>query len=402
MIRLFTLFTARLAALTHFVWLGILSVLPVSVYSQSCSGTLDTTMYTTTLATTTGNQSDITWSFPQFPISSNTLYAVAIHSTINVISDMHITNNTGAAQSASARLYRTDDFYTDASTDYSQPVFGLSFNAGTLANGATKNYASTQSIFNETMVDSIYTGDPTGDNPANFLGSGSLNLYYSTGTSVIANPNNPNLLGYFNTISDKMKVTLIYYYCTPGALATNLISFTAIRENQQSILLNWNVANETPGTIYHVQVGTDGANFTDYAAVNGDPLNSNASYSYTYTIDPAASGSLYFRLRIEHLSQPSTFSIVNEINLSNNTATGFGIFPNPPSSFINLTLPGDNRSWLVDIFSADGRLVQRNAFVNASFVRVNFLERLAAGAYFVRARNPLSGISYSGSFLMNP
>lgn len=402
MMRISTLFTARLAALTYFVWLGILSVLPVCVYSQTCSGTLDTTMYTTTLTTTTGNESNMVWTIPQFPISSNTLYAVAIHSTINVTSDMHITNNTGGTLSASAQLYRTDDFYTDASSDYSVPDFGLKFNAASLATGTTKNYASTQSIFNENIADSIYAGDPTGDNPSSFLGSGTLNLYYSTGTSVITNPNNPNLLGYYNTISDKMKVTLIYYYCNPGTLATNLISFTAIRENQQSVLLNWNVANETPGTIYHVQVGTDGTNFTDYAAVNGDPLNSNASYSYTYTIDPAASGMLYFRLRIEHLSQAPTYSIVNVINLSNNAATGFGIYPNPPSSFINLTLPGDNRQWQVDIFSADGRLVQRNAFVNASFVRVNFLEKLAAGAYFVRARNPLSGTSYSGSFLMNP
>jgi hypothetical protein len=359
-------------------------------------------MYTGTLSTTTGNQSDMTWSFPKFPVSTNTLYAVTIRSSISVTSNMNITNNTGGPLTASAQLYRTDDFYTSASSDYSVATLGSKFNAGSLANGATRSFGSFTTISNVLISDSIYSGDMSGDVPSSFVGGGSVNLFYSTGTSVITNPNNPLLPADYSTISDQMKLTVIYYYCNPGTLAVNLLSFTAVRQNPQSALLDWNVANETPGTIYHVQVSTDGVNFADYAAVDGDPVNSAASYSYTYPINPSATGLLYFRLRIEHASGSATFSIVNVINLNNNPVTGFGIFPNPPSTFINVNLPGDNRSWQVDIFAADGKLVQRNAFVNTSFVRVDFAEKLAAGAYFVRARNPLSGTSYSGSFLLNP
>ena len=366
----------------------------------SCSGTLDTTMYTTTMTSTTGNESGMVFNFPKFPVSANTLYGVDIKSSVTVWNDMNVTNNYGSPLTVTAKIYRTDDFYTDASPDYPGSAFGSPYNFGSVASGQTKSVTTVSVNASYKMNDSIYSGDANGDNLASYTGSGSMNLYYSTGTSVITTPNNPLLAAWFDQIHDQMQITVTYYYCNPGTLALNLLSFTAVREDPQTAQLAWSVTNEVQGSVYHVQVGTDGASFTDYAAVNADPVNSDGSYSYNYPILPNASGKLYFRLRISNPDGSNRFSSVSIINLDNDPASGFAIFPNPPSSFINLVLPGDDRSWQVDIIAADGRLVQRNNYYNTSLAVVNFNTRLAQGTYFVRAVNALSGTKYTGSFVI--
>ncbi len=242
----------------------------------------------------------------------------------------------------------------------------------------------------------MYTGDGSFAPGNGFTGNGNISLTYSSTTIPVTTPS-----GVQNTytLSDNIHFMWTYYYCNPGTLAADLLSFTAVRQGQTA-LLGWNTTNEQAGRTYHVQVSTDGSTFSDYAAVASEPVNTDASYTYSYPIDPTATGKLYFRLRIADVVGADHYSSICIINLNAAGPGGFTIFPNPPTDFINLMLPGDNRSWQVDIISADGNLVQRNVFTNVSLAHVNFNRKLASGAYFVRATNALNGENHTGSFVI--
>jgi hypothetical protein len=374
-------------------------LLPATIEAQ-CSGTLGTTTYTTTFSSATGNTS-FTYNLPLFPVSSLTLYAVSIRSVVSVSSNMSLTNNTGSTVNATGRLYRTDDFFTGVSSDDNIPTFGSVFNAPSLANGATKTFAFQKSINNVNLVDSIYPGDASGDNPSAFLGSGTTPLTYNTGTTVLTNPNNPLMVGTAPTVSDQMIVTVTYYWCNPGTLATDILTFTAVRENDQTALLNWTTSNQEPGRNYVLQVSTDGSNFADSATIPAQGASGDAVYSYTYPLRPNATGNLYFRLRVVDLVGPPHFSQICLIKLGDGAVTNFSIYPNPPNDFINLSFPGGNQNWNVEIFAADGNLIQRNYFPTTNLVRVNFNHKMATGTYFVRAANPQTNQTYSRSFVIN-
>ena len=109
---------------------------------------------------------------------------------------------------------------------------------------------------------------------------------------------------------------------------------------------------------------------------------------------------MYFRLAIVDNNGFTTYSTVSIVNLGDAGPAGFSIYPNPPQDFINLTLPGDNRSWQIDLVSADGSLIQRNYYYNNSNPRINFNRKLTSGAYFVRATNLQSGDQHTGSFII--
>jgi hypothetical protein len=383
------------------VFLFVVLFHPLDVFSQCSAGFAPTTLVYTTQFTSTDGNDNFVYNFPQFPAATGTLYAVAIRSTITVNSDMNIhNNNTTGSISASARIYRTDDFSTDApSSDYSIPNLGSTFSAPGLAAGTTQSFPATRSINHQSIVDTIYTGDPTGDNPNSFVGNSTVNLFYSTGTSVLPNPNNGTVSAYTSVLLDTMSISITYYYCY-NILPIDLLTFTATRENDQDILLAWNVSGEVPGQTYYIQTSTDGLNFSDYASEDSDPTKSNATYTFNYPVASGTTGRIFFRLRMVDIHGETSYSSIAAVNLNSSAVAGFSIYPNPPTNYINIALPGDSRAWQIDILAADGSLVQRNAFVNTTTATVVFNKRMAAGTYFLRAVNPLSGDIHSGSFVV--
>jgi len=194
---------------------------------------------------------------------------------------------------------------------------------------------------------------------------------------------------------------LTYYYCYTGTLAANFLTFTATLENPQTILLNWLTTNETPGEKYVVQVSSgNGTDFSNVDTVLADGVAGNGNYAYNYMVQPTDKGNLYFRLQLIEPGGTTSYSPLRVVGLGNGSGSAFSIYPNPPGTFINLTFPGNSRDWQVQIFAADGDLVQQNYFSNTNLATVNFDHKMAAGAYFVRAINPQTNDHYAGSFVI--
>lgn len=322
--------------------------------------------------------------------------------TVNV--GVTIQNNSGASANAKVQVFRNDDITSPAlpgSGDFNNSIFlGSAYSDNGMANGAVQSFGPSNVITNNSIiVDSLATG--LGDlTQASWVGSGNVTFAYTPETALNTSPSNIRINS--SAIADNISFSVTYYFCNPGTLAENILAFTATRENSQTIALNWNVGNEMPGRTYNVQLSRDGRNFSNISSQSSDPVNSDASYSYDYTIASSDMGKLYFRVfQINPNGETPGYSEVRVVDLDAGAAAAvFSIYPNPPSDFINLAFPGSNQNWQVEIFSADGNLVQRNYFPATNLARMNFTRKMASGAYFVRAVNPQTNQNYTGSFVI--
>ncbi len=354
---------------------------PVRSAAQSCAGTLQSITYDTIVTSNTGN-TVFNYSIPQFPLSTSTLYAVTMRSVVTVGVGVTIQNSSGATANAKVQVFRNDDINSPASGDFSNSVFlGSAYSDPGMLNGAIQSFGPSNVITNNSIiVDSLATG--LGNlTQASWVGSGNVPFVYTPETSTNASPGGIRINSVAYT--DNISFSITYYFCNPGTLAENILAFTATRENSETIALNWNVANEMPGRTYDVQLSRDGKNFANISSQTSDPVNSDASYSYDYTIASTDTGKLYFRIfQMNPNGEAPGYSEIRTVDLdAGGAAAVFSIYPNPPSDFINLTFPGNNQNWQVEIFSADGNLVQRNYYPTTNLARMNFTRKMAAGAF---------------------
>jgi Secretion system C-terminal sorting domain len=377
---------------------GSLSLLPARLFAQ-CSGALgkityDTSVISTPFGTSTANGS-FSYSVPQFSASLGTLYATVIQSTVSASATAVIENFSGYTNnSPQISLFRSDGITSSVTGSVNgTPTFSGVYTGAPLANFSAEPIPMPGAVSNDLILNDSTTnaGQLSG-----FTGSGSVPFTYSSNNIPLPPPSSATI----NTqIFDTVNFSISYYYCV-YILSIELQSFTATLENPQTVRLAWNTANEQADRVYHIQESSDGSNFADCGSVNSDPVNSDANYAYNYPVVPNTKGRLFFRLRMVDNTGAVSYSAVCLVSLNGAANTGFSIYPNPATDFVNLILPGGNQSWNVDIIAADGNLIQRNVFSNTALGRIDFTRKLARGTYFVRATNTTSGEQHGGSFVI--
>lgn len=370
--------------------------------SAQCTGVMQQQVYTYSLSNTGVGGNQYTLSVPQFNnVAGYDLTSVVYYSTATTTAVFGLQNTLGSSQFVNPNVSRADYVTLNGSPAAFMSSSNFNGYAPTILNpagspGDTYTYPTT-TIYNNTTLLNYSVTDPT-TLLTTYTGSGNMTMYYNSQFFV-----NNVQAGVNSTLTntDAVSFSVTYNYCNT-TLASDFAGFTATRQGLSQVLLNWSVVNEEPGRIYYIQASKDGTNFGDAGSQPSQALGSNASYSYTYSTPVDATGKLYFRIRQVDANGGVSFSNVCVVNMDNSGNSAFSIFPNPAiaGNFISLNLPGDSRSWQVSIFSADGSLMQSNVFSNLSLVTVNFSSGMAAGTYFVRAVNPLSGVVHTGSFLV--
>ena len=395
--RLFRIRISRVSAsLLMPLLMGSISLLPSRLAAQTCTGTLQSSTQTMTYPGN-GNES-FNPGFTQYnPPAGYALVAAAFSSTITLIESVALTNGANPTQTnVHPGIYDNDE---------------VTINGDAIAAGGSlpKNLGFINVPTNSTVTDgpaTLYTNyqmsydslTTASSDLNNFVGTGIADIDYINAATVSINN---TIVSQTPSITLNETLSLTYYYCYTGTLAVNLINFTATLENPQTVLLNWLTTGETPGEKYVVQVSTgNGTDFLNVDTVVADGVAGNGNYAYQYAVPPTDKGNLYFRIQLIDANGGVSYSPLRIINLGNGSITSFSIYPNPPSTFISLTFPGDSRNWEVQIFAANGNLVQQNYFSNTNLATVNFNNKMAAGAYFVRAINPQSTDHYAGSFLI--
>ena len=369
--------------------------------SAQCTSLIHSTGQSITVNSTGGGTFPL--NFNQYnPPAGYVLVSAVLKSYVTMTASFQLTNNqtsdlltkVSANDEDEITLNGTDIFdpFGDDISDVliSKPNVGSALVPG---NGGTATVGPA-SVFNNTNAvnDSITTAYGALNS---FVGTGTVNMAYNVSAGYGANqPVNVNPTYAISTV-----VTLDYYWCYTGNLAANILNFTATKENNNTVDLDWITGNETAGSQYIVEMSpSGGTTFTDLGTVIATSTTGNGAYSFVYNIQPSDTGRIYFRLKLVDLDGTIAYSPLRSIDLGAGSTGGFTIYPNPPSSYINLQLSAGD--WQVDIFAADGNLVQRNYFTNTINPRIDFARKLASGGYFVRVTNAVNGEKHNGSFVI--
>lgn len=148
--------------------------------------------------------------------------------------------------------------------------------------------------------------------------------------------------------------TPVAFVCA-AALPISLIDFRA-KQNDKSVLLNWETASERDNDFYTISRAADGLNFNPIATVKGNN-NSISKINYELTDKIPLAGLNYYRL--EQTDTDGRKSLVSTLVVDVEKATPLQIIPNPVvSSFVLHYFVSNAQNLQALIYNNVGQLVQ--------------------------------------------
>lgn len=126
-------------------------------------------------------------------------------------------------------------------------------------------------------------------------------------------------------------------------LPVHFLSFTAVKLNQ-TVVLSWNVANETNSDHYNIEYSQDGTHYTALTAVTSHV--SNSDYQYTHA-SPSLENINYYRItQVDKDGRTTTSPVQTAKFMFTNVLT---VTPNPATTFANVYATVSNlRLYLYD------------------------------------------------------
>ncbi len=161
-------------------------------------------------------------------------------------------------------------------------------------------------------------------------------------------------------------------------LPLELLSFTA-NEQPESVLLNWETANEKNTDVFIVERSAEGQVYYPIGSVPASG-NSITIKKYTFTDDAPMEGINYYRLRC--LDQDGTGSFSHTVSVTMPDVFTFTISPNPVSDIVNFEVH-TQEPYSIRIFDASGKCI--TAFDNKEGERSVLeadLRELPPGVYY--------------------
>ena len=168
-------------------------------------------------------------------------------------------------------------------------------------------------------------------------------------------------------------------------LPLELLEFKGRLENNDA-LLNWKTSNEINTKEFVVERSADGSNYISAGTVIS--ANSPGIHNYSFT-DPnivtTGADIVYYRLKQIDVDGRYTYSKVVTISIKN--ITDAGLYPNPATNEINLTLSALRKEKMdYQVFDNAGRIVIQEIMLvlpgtNRLSVDIN---KLSAGVYYIK------------------
>ncbi len=164
-----------------------------------------------------------------------------------------------------------------------------------------------------------------------------------------------------------------------SVLPVTIVNFTA-QKNNNTIALNWKVANEINVKQYEVERSIDGINFNLIGALAGSNIT-----NYSFIDKNLPNGAIvYYRLKM--IDQDGKFKNSNivSVKLKTNVSNAI-VYPNPTMGSLNIKLYDILTSnSTLQITDVTGRLVKQQT-INASMVNINVdVKGLPTGRYFIK------------------
>ena len=218
------------------------------------------------------------------------------------------------------------------------------------------------------------------------------------------NTSTPLLLNGINTIDFSVNSNAASYqinrfrivFRNPAliALPTKFISFNAIKK-PTSILLNWNVDNESSMNTYQVERSTDGVHFNVINTV--DARNIPGIIKYESTDATYSDGENYYRIRGIELSGASYLSAIVKISAVQKNSS-YLVYPNPVTNRkIHVQFMSDKSgTYRIQLISTDGKIIPLSNVESTkgrNIMSIPIQARLMPGIYKLRIIDPVGNVN---------
>ncbi|MBS1510657.1 MAG: S8 family serine peptidase [Bacteroidetes bacterium] len=157
-------------------------------------------------------------------------------------------------------------------------------------------------------------------------------------------------------------------------LPVSVLTFTVTKQ-ANSVLLQWNTANETNMANYIVERSSDGIHFNAIGTVP----SRNTGGAYAFTDSQPLDGLNYYRIKAVDQNNAFKYTQVEKV-LFSGSKNGIVIYPNPASSVINISSAGNATN--AQLYDAAGKLVRTKILKGK--LNVLPLHGIAKGIYQLR------------------
>lgn len=168
-------------------------------------------------------------------------------------------------------------------------------------------------------------------------------------------------------------------YIVPQAVILPLTvqKFTATLQNE-AVLLNWLVSNETDLRKYDAEYSTDNRVFT---AIGTKIQDNSGNYSLIH-LTPAE-GNNFYRIKMTAVDGSITYTPSRKINIVYSNAVT--IHPNPAKDLINIYFNGANKEAVtITVLAADGKVIAKKSIASGNRTESIDASNFAKGYYFVK------------------
>lgn len=138
--------------------------------------------------------------------------------------------------------------------------------------------------------------------------------------------------------------------CTVPPAPLEFISFRAQQEDEHTVLLSWETAQEHQVKDFHVEFGMNGVNFEPVGQENA--RNSGKNEQYVFRHRPQKTGMLYYRIRENDTDGRFMYTGIQSVKMREKSAVS--IFPTHTGGYIHLQAEEDTR---FQILNATGQLM---------------------------------------------
>lgn len=183
----------------------------------------------------------------------------------------------------------------------------------------------------------------------------------------------------------------VHYHFVVGSgtapLPVTLTAFTAVRQRDNSVKLDWTTANELNNDHFEIQRSSDGVFFNVVGMRKGMGTKLTET-RYSFLDRPVAAGVIYYRLRQVDFNGEFEYSPIRSITISGDGYTAGVSYYNAGAQLLVLNVAGENGSaaGMVQIINSNG-IVVANAQVPATsgvqYMNVD-ASTLMPGAYIAR------------------
>jgi hypothetical protein len=186
--------------------------------------------------------------------------------------------------------------------------------------------------------------------------------------------------------------------CFTSVLPVELVQFSAVPDNQRSVVLRWVTASEKNSESFTVQRSADGRTFRDLGRLAG--AGSVQRYTeYRFVDEQPLAGVSYYRLLQRDTDGTTSLSPVRVVKVSSANVKGLEVYPGGPAQqwVVSTTLAAEviSEGTYIQVIDAVGR-IQRVAPVADAAQTGRWtldLQTLPSGVYIVRLITPSGNFS---------